>query len=118
EEDLGLREAEEAREEVRRRAPDRIHFQALPGASRITRLLDLLRPLRGTPPPVAPARAVAEGARARDVPRVRRHEEDLARRDAEGARSQLVDLRRGLVALHLVHREEMLEHAFEPGRAD
>src|SRR5215471_10608552 len=73
--------------------------------------------LPGSAEAVAPAAAVAEGLGARYVPRIRRHEKDLARGQPEGLRSQLVDGARGLVGAHGVHREHVAEEASEPARA-
>src|SRR5215471_12010735 len=73
--------------------------------------------LPGSAEAVAPAAAVAEGLGARHVPRIRRHEEDLARGQPESLRSELVDGERGFVGAHGVHREHVAEDAAEPTRA-
>src|SRR5262249_36283392 len=74
-------------------------------------------PLHGSAEAITPAAAVAEGLGARHVPRIRRDEEDLARGQPEGPRSQLVGGGRGLIGAHGVHREHGAEDAAETARA-
>src|SRR5215510_12857657 len=64
-------------------------------------------PLHGGGEAVAPAAPIAEGLGPRHVPRIRRHEEDLARGQPEGPDPQLVDSGRGLVGLHGVYGEHV-----------